>query len=79
MKSYPKTSGYLYVSLITAFLFVFFLQELQAQTPSNYPNPVPEPVDFTLTNILIYIVLPVIIAVVYIWMRRSAKKKEKNR
>ena len=41
-------------------LLIFALPDLKAQGPSNLPGGTPEPLPFTFTNILIFIVIPVL-------------------
>lgn len=50
--------------------------ELCAQSPQNYPTPGPERVEITPFNVLMFIVLPVLIVVAYIWIRRRSLKKK---
>ncbi len=64
-----------YKWLIALVFSSLFLLKTHAQTPSNYPSPVPEPVNINPTNIIIYFILPVILVVAYIWIRKSARKK----
>ncbi|HKJ78615.1 MAG TPA: hypothetical protein VKA10_03725 [Prolixibacteraceae bacterium] len=59
-------------------LFLSILQSM-AQTPDMYPPPEPEPVDFSLFNIILYIVLPVILIVAYFLYRKSVKKKKMDK
>lgn len=63
--------------LLLLFLLNIFVAAL-AQTPDGLPNPVPEPVDLTLFNIILYFVLPVLLIIFYIFYRRSKIKKQKN-
>ena len=46
-----------------------------AQTPEHYPPPVPEPVEMSWFNIVLYIVLPVALFV-FLYFRR---KKRRNK
>lgn len=48
-----------------------------AQTPTHYPtgkNPQP----FTFWNVFFYIVIPVILVIAWIWIRRYQAKRAKN-
>ncbi|MCF8331766.1 MAG: hypothetical protein K9H84_04880 [Bacteroidales bacterium] len=61
---------------IYMFLFVY-VPAIMAQKPSNLPKSNGEPVDFfgSLTNIIVYIVLPLIIIVLFaIWRNRKIKE-----
>lgn len=62
------------ILLITT-LLNSLIQAVQAQTPQNYPPPVPEPFEINLFSVLLYIVLPLMIVVAYIWIRKSKRKK----
>jgi len=64
--------------------FLFQLQYLAAQVPTNIPGGKPEPVPITLANILVFIVVPLGLLVFYIWWlrqnrRKAAEKKEKEK
>ena len=63
--------------LATIFLFPAVITAM-AQTPEMYPPPVPEPVELTLLNIIIYFVLPVAMIVFFIFYRRSKRKNREN-
>ena len=63
--------------LTSLFLLLTFVAAM-AQTPEMYPPPVPEPVDLTLFNIILYFVIPVALIVFYILYRRSKRKKQKE-
>lgn len=45
------------------------------QTPEMYPPPVPEPLELTTLNIILYIVIPVLLVIFLIYYRRRRKKK----
>lgn len=57
--------------VLTGFIFL----TSKAQSPFLIPSGDPEPVEFTPLNIIIYIVLPVLIGIIYIWYRKSKRKK----
>jgi len=64
--------------------FVFLLvQTAFAQTPEHYPPNEPEPIDFSLQNIILYIILPLVLIVAYFLYRKKklkdAKKKEEEK
>lgn len=59
-------------------LFIFFVVRLNAQTPDHYPPVEPEPIDFSLFNIILYIVLPLLLIGGYLLYRRSQKKANKK-
>ena len=56
---------------------VFTIVGAAAQTPTHYPTGT-DPVRFNLVNILLFIVFPVLLVVAWIWIRRSARKKDKE-
>ena len=64
--------------IFTLLSLIFTMVAAMAQTPDMYPPPVPEPVELTLLNIIIYFILPVILIVFYFFYRRSKRKKKKN-
>ena len=51
---------------------------LTAQTPDLYPPPVPEPVKIDFFNIILYVVLPLLVIVVFLWYRRWIRNKNKK-
>jgi len=64
--------------------FVLLLvQSAFAQTPDLYPPNEPEPIDFSLKNIILYFILPLVIIIAYFLYRRKklkeAKKKEEEK
>lgn len=63
------------ISALSVFL-LYSLQQVAAQGPTSIPTGEPEPVPFTLPNILIFIVAPVLLFIFYIWW---LKKKRKER
>ena len=64
---------------VLSLLFFFFVLQLNAQTPEHYPPVKPEPVDFSLFNIILYILLPLLLIGAYLLYRRSRKKAEKKK
>ncbi len=57
------------------FTFLLFVTAVaMAQVPSGIPSGTPEPLELTLTNIIVFIVLPVIIVILYIYWRRKKRK-----
>ncbi len=65
----------IWIFTITLYM-VAFLQNASAQTPQNYPSPDPKPVPFTPFNIIFYILIPILIIIVFLWIRRSSKKNK---
>lgn len=67
----------LFTKLYSIFLFLMisFPQQLSAQGPTNIPTGEPEPVPFTLPNILIFIVAPVLLFIFYIWWLKQKRKE----
>ncbi|MEX0982769.1 MAG: hypothetical protein WD577_07250 [Bacteroidales bacterium] len=61
--------------LILIGTFLFQLQNLIAQVPTNIPGGKPEPVPFTPVNILVFIIIPLGLLVFYIWWLRQNRKK----
>ncbi len=47
-----------------------------AQTPEMGPHPVPEPVEPSLFNIILYIVIPVSLGIFYIYYRKKKRGKK---
>lgn len=46
-----------------------------AQTPDLYPPTVPEPMELSLFNIILYIVIPVLLVIFLVYYRRRKRKK----
>ena len=42
---------------------------LLAQNPTHYPTPGTEPIVFTPVRVLVYIVFPVLLVGIYLWLR----------
>ncbi|WP_319481071.1 hypothetical protein [uncultured Draconibacterium sp.] len=59
-------------SIFTLLLFVAALA--MAQAPSGIPTGKAEPLELNLTNIIVFIVLPVLIIILYIYWRRKKRK-----
>lgn len=59
-------------SIFTFLLFVTALA--MAQAPSGIPTGKADPLELTLTNIIVFIVLPVVIVILYIYWRRKKRK-----
>lgn len=73
-----KTSKQIIYSFLLS-IILFFTNgiTLFAQKPSNLPSANGEPVDFfgSMTNIVVYIVIPLIIVILYlIWRKRKIKE-----
>jgi len=64
--------------LLSALLMLIAGLPAWAQTPDMYPPPVPEPIEPTLFNIILYAVMPVLIIVFYIYYRRKKRKENQN-
>ena len=67
------------IKSVLSLLLFFLVFRLNAQTPDNYPPVDPEPVDFSLFNIVLYILLPLLLIGGYLLYRRSRKKAEKRK
>ena len=52
--------------------------ELRAQSPTHIDTKVGEPKPFTLDDILLYIVFPLILVAIAIWARRYRQKQKKE-
>ncbi len=63
--------------ILTSLLILLAGVNAMAQTPDMYPPPVPEPIEPTLFNIILYLVLPVLMIAYYFYYRRK-KRKEKS-
>lgn len=61
--------------LLSGFLLMILVATAYAQAPDHYPPTVPQPVDITLFNLILYIVLPIGLVVAFFWYQRSQKKK----
>ncbi|HER10197.1 MAG TPA: hypothetical protein ENO20_14930 [Bacteroides sp.] len=62
-----------------AFLaFLFTVAGTLAQTPTHYPTG-KNPVQFNLVNILLFIVFPVLLVVLWVVIRRSGRKGDRER
>lgn len=67
------------IKSVLSLLFLFVVLQLNAQTPDHYPPVEPEPIDFSLFNIILYILLPLLLIGGYLLYRRSRKKAEKKK
>ncbi|MCK3684972.1 hypothetical protein [Maribellus sp. YY47] len=59
--------------LLTAFLLVAI--QSMAQAPSGVPYGQPEPLEFDLVNIIVFIIVPALIILLYIGFKRKNRKK----
>jgi hypothetical protein len=62
----------------TMMLLLLGLQQVAAQGPTSIPTGEPEPVPFTLPNILIFIVAPVLLFIFYIWWLKQKRKEREE-
>ncbi len=58
------------LTLLTSVLFSF------AQAPSGVPYGQPDELELDLTNIIVFIVLPLLLIAFFIWFRISKKRKK---
>jgi len=58
--------------------YLFFIQDIAAQVPTHLPAGDPEPVPFTLPNIIIFIIIPLGLLIFYVWWLRQRKKKQEE-
>lgn len=79
MKLYILNKHYLRRLLLIISQVLYFMRDTEAQSPTNYPPTVPKKVEINLFNVIIYFVLPVIMLIAYILIRRSARKKESEK
>lgn len=56
-------------------LFIFVTVVANAQIPDIIPSGEPEPIELTLFNITLYIVVPILLLVFFLWYRKSKRKK----
>jgi hypothetical protein len=51
-----------------------------SQTPSHFPHPKPTPVDFfeNTASVIFYIVIPAVVAVLYVVWKRSLSRQQKE-
>jgi hypothetical protein len=49
--------------------------EGRAQNPTHYPTPGPEPVEITLMNFIVFIILPVALFIGFLVFRRKSKDR----
>ncbi len=61
-----------------SFLFLILWNIIYAQAPDVIPYSETEPVKFTPINIIIYIVIPAIIVIGFLFYRRKKRDKEKE-
>jgi hypothetical protein len=59
-------------------LLALSVQHAVAQGPTSIPTGEPEPVPFTLPNILIFIVAPVLLFIFYIWWLKQKRKEREE-
>ena len=60
------------------FLFTLFWNFVSAQAPDIIPYGESDKIEFTPTNIIVYIVLPVLIVIGYLYYRKKQREKERN-
>jgi len=77
MEKLTPLYGKLINRLLVFMVFLFTIVGATAQTPTHYPTGT-DPVRFNLVNILLFIVFPVLLVVIWIWIRRSGRKKDKE-
>lgn len=65
--------------LVVALLMLFAGVDALAQTPDMYPPPVPEPIEPTLFNIILYLVLPALMIAFYFYYRRKKRKEKRTK
>ncbi|HZK08891.1 MAG TPA: hypothetical protein VFC92_11905 [Bacteroidales bacterium] len=78
MKNYKRILHKNLPVLLTAIFFTIFAASTLGQLPTNIPSPKAEPVDFfgSTTNIVLYLVIPIVVIVLFIiWRRRISKGK----
>lgn len=68
---------FLHVRLYALLTFIFLAGGIMGQTPTHYPTG-KDPVQLNLVNILLFIVFPVLLVVIWIVVRRSGRKTEKE-
>lgn len=60
------------------FLLLLFWNFIQAQAPDIIPYGESDKIEFTPTNIIVYIVLPVLIVIGYFYYRKKQREKERE-
>jgi len=55
------------------------VQTAFAQTPDLYPPKDPEPIDFSLQNIILYIVMPLVLIVAFLLYRKKKRKEARKK
>lgn len=62
----------------TVLYIALFLSTLltSAQVPYLLPTGETEPLELTLFNVIVYMVLPVLIFIIYFWYRKSKRQKK---
>ena len=63
---------------VSILIVLFYTAALYAQAPGGIPYDNSGAVKFTFTNIIIYVVLPFIIIVAYILIRRRNRQKQRE-
>lgn len=64
--------------ITSAILFLLAVIVVSGQAPDHYPPTVPEPVDITPFNLVLYILLPIALIVAFYMYQRSQKKKRRK-
>lgn len=64
--------------LFIALLMILAGVDALAQTPDMYPPPVPEPIEPTLFNIILYLILPALMIIFYFYYRRKKRKDKRT-
>jgi len=70
-----------YISKIIALLSGLYLSllELTAQSPTHIDTRSKDPKPFTLDDVLLYIIFPVLLFLAALWARRYQKKKREEK
>jgi heme/copper-type cytochrome/quinol oxidase subunit 2 len=67
------------IFLVSLAFLASSLHSITAQTPTHVPGPGGEPVVFNLTNIIVFIIVPVALFVFYIWWERSKARERREK
>lgn len=59
--------------------FLVLWASVYSQGPTTLPGANPDPVEFNLLNIILFIVIPVLMIIFYIVYQRNKRKKKKEK
>ena len=69
----------MYNKIRISIIIIFFTADSSAQSPEFYPPTVPEQVEITPFNVILYLVVPLLIILAYFLYKKSQNKKREEK